>query len=79
MWLAYILVFHNDKPVLGIFCAMLQALIMITVNGVAEPFVDKIESRMHLFNEFFVVILCYHLFPLTDFMTDLEIRNNYVG
>ena len=58
---------------------MLQALIMITVNGVAEPFVDKIESRMHLFNEFFVVILCYHLFPLTEFMTDLEVRNNYVG
>ena len=30
---------------------------------------------MQLFNEFFVVIFSYHLFPLTDFMTDLETRN----
>ena len=26
-----------------------------------------------------MVILAYHLLPLTDFMTDLETRNNFVG
>ena len=37
------------------------------------------ENRMQLFNEFCVVLLSYHLFALTDFMTDLETRNNLVG
>ncbi len=32
-----------------------------------------------MFNEVFVVIISYHLIPLTEFMTDLEIRNNIVG
>jgi len=52
---------------------------MLTVNGVVEPLVDISESRMQFFNEFFVIILCYNLLPLTDFMPDLEIRNNFVG
>ena len=34
---------------------------------------------MQLFNEVFVVLTSYHLIPLTEFMTDLEIRNNVVG
>ena len=48
---------------------------MIGVAGYVEPMVTLSENRMQLFNEFFVVIFSYHLFPLTDFMTDLETRN----
>lgn len=48
---------------------------MIGVAGYVEPMVTISENRMQLFNEFFVVIFSYHLFPLTDFMTDLETRN----
>jgi hypothetical protein len=79
LWLAYILVFQKDKPVLGIFSVMVQGLIMIAVTGYVEPMISVSENRMQLFNEFCVVILSYHLFPLTDFMTDLETRNNLVG
>ena len=48
---------------------------MIGVAGYVEPMVSLSENRMQLFNEFFVVIFSYHLFPLTDFMTDLETRS----
>ena len=54
---------------------MLQALIMMAVTGIAEPMIAISENRMQLFNEFFVVLLLYHLFPLTDFMTNIEVRN----
>jgi hypothetical protein len=54
---------------------MLQALIMMAVTGIVEPMIAISENRMQLFNEFFVVLLSYHLFPLTDFMTNIEVRN----
>ncbi len=54
---------------------MFQALIMIAVTGIVEPMLVISENRMQLFNESFVVLLTYHLFPLTDFMTDIEVRN----
>ena len=52
---------------------------MIAVTGVVEPMTEKSKNRMQLFNEVFVVIISYHLIPLTEFMTDLEVRNNVVG
>ncbi len=52
---------------------------MIVVTGIVEPMTIVSKNRMQLFNEVFVVIISYHLIPLTEFMTDLEIRNNLVG
>ena len=52
---------------------------MIAVTGFVEPMIIVSKNRMQLFNEVFVVIISYHLIPLTEFMTDLEIRNNLVG
>ena len=52
---------------------------MIAVTGIVEPMTIVSKNRMQLFNEVFVVIISYHLIPLTEFMTDLEIRNNLVG
>jgi len=52
---------------------------MITVTGIVEPMKEVSKNRMQLFNEVFVVLISYHLIPLTDFMADLEIRNNLVG
>ena len=46
LWLAYILVFQKDKPVLCIFCVMVQALLMIAVTGVVEPMTEIIKNRM---------------------------------
>lgn len=48
---------------------------MITVTGLAEPMVSVAENRMQLFNETFVLVFTYHLYPLTDFMPDLDVRN----
>jgi hypothetical protein len=47
----------------------------MAVTGIVEPMIAISENRMQLFNEFFVVLLSYHLFPLTDFMTNIEVRN----
>ena len=52
---------------------------MIAVTGLVEPMTEISKNRMQLFNEVSVVIISYHLIPLTEFMTDLEIRNNIVG
>ncbi len=52
---------------------------MLTVTGLVEPMTSIGENRMQLFNEFFVVLLSYHLFPLTDFMQDFETRDSVVG
>jgi hypothetical protein len=52
---------------------------MIAVTGIVEPMTEISKNRMQLFNEVFVVIISYHLIPLTEFMTDLELRNNLVG
>ncbi len=52
---------------------------MIAVTGIVEPMTEISKNRMQLFNEVSVVIISYHLIPLTEFMTDLEIRNNIVG
>ena len=63
----------------GIFSVMVQGLIMIAVTGFVNPMTSISENRMQLFNESFVVLLSYHLIPLTDFMSDLETRNTLVG
>ena len=31
---------------------------------------------MKIFNELFGLLICYHLFPMTDFMTNIEVRNS---
>ena len=54
---------------------MVQALIMIAVTGLAEPMIRISDNCIQIFNEFSVLIFCYHLLPLTDFMTDQEARN----
>ena len=48
---------------------------MIAVTGITEPMIIISENRMQLFNEFSVLVISYHLFPLTEFLTDLEARN----
>ena len=58
---------------------MVQGLLMIAVTGFVEPMTSVGENHMQLFNEFSVVLLSYHLLPLTDFMPDLETRNTFVG
>ena len=50
MWLAYILVFQNEKPVMSIFCVMVQALIMIAVTGLAEPMIRISDNRIQIFH-----------------------------
>ena len=76
LWLAYILVFQKDRNLLCIFSVIVQSLIMIGVTGLAEPMTDISENRMQLFNECFILVFVYHLFPLTNFMTNLDVRND---
>ncbi len=52
-----------------------QALIMAGVTGLVEPMTLVSDNRMQLLNESFILVFCYHLFPLTNFMTDLDARN----
>lgn len=47
---------------------------MMTVTGVTEPMQEKSANILDLVNEVFVLVFTYHLYPLTDFMTDVETR-----
>ena len=58
---------------------MAQALLMMAVTAVVEPMKEVSKNRMQLFNEFFVLLISYHLMPLTDFMPDLDFRKDFVG
>ena len=51
---------------------------MLGLAGYIEPMKEVISNRMILLNEFFVILLTYPLYPLTEFMTDQEMRG-YVG
>ena len=75
MSLAYTLLFQNKRPVVSLFCVLLQSLIMMTVMGLVEPMMSKSENRMQLFNEFFVLTFAYFLLPLTEFTADLTTRD----
>ena len=56
----------------------LQAIGMIVSSGLIEPMTEPTKNRLDLLNEAFVLIFTYHLYPLTDFMPDVETRG-YVG
>ena len=43
----------------------------MTTSGLTEPMTSITSNRMDLVNEVFVFIFTYHLYPLTEFMTDL--------
>ena len=51
---------------------------MLGLAGYIEPMKEVVSNRMILLNEFFVLLLTYPLYPLTEFMTDQEMRG-YVG
>ena len=75
MWLVYILVFQNNYPVYGLFCVVIQSIIMITITGLVEPMAFRSENRMHLFNEIFILFFADFLFSLTDYNSDLNARD----
>ena len=47
----------------------------MAISGLTNPMVSVTENRMQLLNESFMLAFTYHLYPLTDFMTDLEVRH----
>ena len=71
LWLAHIVVFQQQQQVFSIFQINFQAILMMIVVGFTEPIVGKIEGRMNLVNEAFVLFITYHLYQFTEYMTDL--------
>jgi hypothetical protein len=48
---------------------------MMLVSGYTEPIEGIAESRLNLVNEAFVLLITYHLYEFTDFLTNLKARN----
>ena len=46
----------------------------MTLSGHIEPMKDRTANRLDLVNEMFVILFTYHLYPLTEFMTDVDTR-----
>jgi hypothetical protein len=51
---------------------------MMATSGLTKPMINTTENTMELVNEAFVLIMTYHLYMFTDFMTDLKMRG-FVG
>lgn len=47
---------------------------MVMVVGETKPFRDKSKNWLELFNEFSTLIVNYHLMMFTDFVPDLNTR-----
>ena len=47
---------------------------MMMIVGYTQPMIDVTQNRMELMNEAFTLLNTYHLYLLTDFMTNLENR-----
>ena len=50
--------------------------ITITVIGQFPPYRDRLQNNMELTNELFVLLTNYHLILFTDFLTDVNRRDN---
>lgn len=49
---------------------------MIMIIGEYPPYKDKQQNNMELINELFVLFTNYHLLMFTDFLTDVNRRDN---
>ena len=49
---------------------------MMILVGYVPPFKDKVLNQMELLNEAFVLITNYHLFTFTEFVSDVDAREN---
>ena len=61
---------------LSIMSAMMLTQIMIMFIGTFPPFKDKSQNTMELINELFVLLTNYHLILFTDFLSDVNRREN---
>lgn len=48
---------------------------MATSSGVVEPMSSPSANKIDLINEMFVLLITYHLYQFTEFMTDQDNRN----
>jgi hypothetical protein len=49
---------------------------MMIITGFTNPMINKMSNTLDLANEAFILLVTYHLYQFTDFMTDLEMRTN---
>ena len=75
--LALVFVLATEKPVLSVFFVMYSAIFMIWVVGLVEPMREM--NWLIFLNESFNLMFCYLLLLETNFMTDLKIRETWVG
>jgi hypothetical protein len=48
---------------------------MMMTSGLTEPINESVANTMDLVNEAFVLLITYHLYQFTEFMTDLDNRS----
>lgn len=71
-------VYLKSYPVFSIFSINFQTLFMIMIVGLMCPYSLRSANQMELFNETCVILINYHLMCFTDFVLELE-RRDQVG
>jgi hypothetical protein len=51
---------------------------MMIITGFTDPMVSRSANTLDLINEASILLVTYHLYQFTGFMTDLDMRT-YVG
>lgn len=72
------LVFMQKYVFWSVIMVNFQALFMIGVVASARPFTIKSENDIELFNEFFILVINYHLMMFTDYVQDPYTRE-FIG
>jgi len=74
LFLAFTVVHLQNYPNFSIFSINLQTLAMIMLIGHTEPYKLKSQNRLEMFNEFSLLLVNYHQFSLTDWVSDADTR-----
>jgi hypothetical protein len=74
LWLVYMIVFLQEEVYWSLIMVNFQSVLMVMVVGETKPFLRKYENHLELFNEFSTLVVNYHLMMFTNFVPDLDTR-----
>jgi hypothetical protein len=78
MILIYTIVYLQPYANLSLIIVNFLSLIMLVTAGFTSAWVSPTNNKLDLVNEFFTLIVSYHLCLFTDFMPDVFVRE-YIG
>lgn len=74
LWMVFMLVFMQKNVFWSIVMVNFQAVLMVLVVGDVKPYKSRSDNNTELMNEFTTLVVNYHLMVFTDFVPDIQTR-----